>query len=147
MALDILLQRITKGTNSANSTVHEQFKVQVQDLNISYDRSPIAAPLPGGEVVLFDLGQTRVNISTSGIAAETGTNITESGIMIADKDDIAKMATHEDWYTGIIRLKIQSEEYELKIASAKLGLQAPVTTRWTFNISMTGKIMDYPPIE
>ena len=41
MALDILIQRITKGVNSGASSIHEQFKVQAQDFNVSYDRSPI----------------------------------------------------------------------------------------------------------
>ena len=67
MALNILIQRITKGNDSAASTVHEQYKIQAQDFNVSYDRSPISAPLPGGSVLLFDLGQTRVNISSPGV--------------------------------------------------------------------------------
>mgnify|MGYP004453371419 CR=1 FL=1 len=143
MALDIQIQRITKGANSAASTIHEQFKIQSQDFNVSYDRSPISAPMPGGAVLLFDLGQTRVNISMSGIAAETGTNITEGGIMIADKDDIEALAITQNWWNGIIRVVALGDEYQVVISSVKLALSAPVINRWTFNISMTGKLMEY----
>ena len=144
MALDILIQRITKGVNSGASSIHEQFKVQAQDFNVSYDRSPISAPLPGGVVLLYDLGQTRVNVSMNGIAAETGTNVTEGGIMIADKNDLERVAVHEDWWSGIIRIIALGDEYHVAIASVKFGLQAPVINRWTFNISMTGTLMTYP---
>ena len=143
MALNIIIQRITKGSTSENSTVHEQFKVQAQDFNVSYDRSPISAPLPGGEVLLFDLGQTRVNVSISGITGETGTNNTEGGIAIADKDDLETIAISETWWNGTIRLVALSDEYHVAVAAAKFALMAPVIDRWTFNISLTGKIMEY----
>lgn len=144
MALDIRIQRITKGNNSGASTIHEQFKVQAQDFNVSYDRSPISAPLPGGVVLLYDLGQTRVNIAMNGIASETGTNITEGGIMIADKDDLENISITENWWSGIIRVIALGDEYHVAIASVKFGLAAPVINRWTFNISMTGTLMTYP---
>lgn len=144
MALDIQIQRITKGANSGASTIHEQFKIQAQDFNVSYDRSPISAPLPGGVVLLYDLGQTRVNISVSGIAAETGTNVSEGGIMIADKDDLENIAITQNWWAGIIRVIALSDEYHVAIASAKFALSAPVRNRWTFNLSMTGTLMTYP---
>ena len=143
MALDIQIQRITKGNNSGASTIHEQFKVQAQSFNVSYDRSPISAPLPGGEVLLFDLGQTRVNVSMDGIAAESGTNITEGGIMIADKDDLENIAITENWWRGTIRVIALGDEYHLAVGSVKFGLQAPVINRWTFNMSFTGKLMTY----
>jgi len=143
MALNILIQRITKGSTSGNSTVHEQYKVQAQDFNVSYDRSPISAPLPGGEVLLFDLGQTRVNISISGIASETGTNNTEGGIAIADKDDLETIAISETWWNGTIRLKALDDEYHVAVAAAKFALMAPVIDRWTFNMSLTGMVMEY----
>jgi len=143
MALDIRIQRITKGNNSAASTIHEQFKIQAQSFNVSYDRSPISAPLPGGVVLLYDLGQTRVNVSMDGVAAETDTNITEGGIMIADKDDLEAIAITQNWWNGVKRVLALGDEYEVAISSVKFGLQAPVTNRWTFNISMTGKLMVY----
>jgi len=146
MALDIFLQRITKGNNSGASTVHEQFKIQCQTLSVSYDRSPISAPLPGGEVLLFDLGQTRVNVTIDGITADTGTNVSEGGIMIADKDDLERVAIHQDWWgtaSQVIRFKASDDEYEVQIASLKISMMAPVTDRWTFNMSMTGKLMEY----
>jgi len=143
MGLDILIQRITKGSNSGASTIHEQFKVQAQDFNVSYDRSPISAPLPGGVVLLYDLGQTRVNVSLNGIAAETDTNISEGGIMIADKDDLEAIAITQNWWNGIIRVIALGDEYEVKLASIKFALMAPIITRWTFNMSMTGKLMEY----
>ena len=143
MALNILIQRITKGNDSAASTVHEQYKIQAQDFNVSYDRRQISAPLPGGSVLLFDLGQTRVNISISGIAGQTGTNDTEGGIAIADKDDLETIATTTAWWNGIIRLKALDDEYEVAVASAKFALMAPVIDRWTFNMSLTGKVMEY----
>ena len=143
MALDIKIQRITKGANSGASTIHEQFKIQSQDFNVSYDRSPISAPLPGGVVLLYDLGQTRINISLSGIAAESGTNVSEGGIMIADKDDLEDIAITQNWWAGIIRVVALGDEYHVAIASAKFALTAPVTNRWTFNMSMTGTLMTY----
>ena len=146
MALDVRLQRVTKGSNSGNSTIHEQYKLQAQSVSISYDRSPISAPLPGGEVLLFDLGQTRVNISIDGIAGETGSDVSEGGIVIADKDDLEKVAIHSDWWglgTQVIRFVVSDDEYEVHIASLKFGLMAPVIDRWTFNLSMTGKIIEY----
>jgi len=143
MALNIIIQRITKGSTSENSTIHDQFKVQAQDFNVSYDRSPISAPLPGGEVLLFDLGQTRVNISISGVTGETGTDNTEGGIDIADKDDLETIATSETWWNGTIRLVALSDEYHVAVASAKFALMAPVIDRWTFNMSLTGMIMEY----
>ena len=146
MALDIFLQRITKGNNSGASTVHEQFKIQCQTLSVSYYRSPISAPLPGGEVLLFDLGQTRVNVTIDGITADTGTNVSEGGIMIADKDDLERVAIHQDWWgtaSQVIRFKASDDEYEVQIASLKISMMAPVTDRWTFNMSMTGKLMEY----
>ena len=143
MALDIRIQRITKGSNSGNSTIHEQFKLQAQDFNVSYDRSPISAPMPGGVVLLYDLGQTRVNISMNGIASETGTNITEGGIMIADKDDLETIAITQNWWSGTIRVIALGDEYHVAIASAKFALAAPVINRWTFNLSMTGTLMTY----
>ena len=143
MALDIRIQRITKGANSGASTIHEQFKIQAQSFNVSYDRSPISAPLPGGVVLLYDLGQTRVNVSMDGIAAETDTNISEGGIMIADKDDLEAIAITQNWWNGVKRVLALGDEYEVAISSVKFGLQAPVTNRWTFNISMTGKLMVY----
>tara|TARA_B100000949_G_scaffold231046_1_gene242515 strand:+ start:447 stop:878 length:432 start_codon:yes stop_codon:yes gene_type:complete len=143
MALDIRIQRITKGANSGASTIHEQFKIQAQNFNVSYDRSPISAPLPGGVVLLYDLGQTRVNVSLDGIAAETDTNISEGGIMIADKDDLEAIAITQNWWNGIIRVIALGDEYEVAISSVKFALMAPVITRWTFNISMTGKLMVY----
>jgi len=144
MALDIRIQRITKGADSGASTIHEQFKIQAQDFNVSYDRSPISAPLPGGVVLLYDMGQTRVNISVSGIAAETDTNISEGGIMIADKDDLEAVAITQNWWAGIIRVIALGDEYHVAIASAKFSLAAPVRNRWTFNMSMTGTLMTYP---
>jgi len=146
MALDVFLQRITKGANSGASTIHEQFKVQCQTLSVSYDRSPISAPLPGGEVLLFDLGQTRVNISIDGITADTGTNVSEGGIMIADKDDLEKVAVNQLWWgtaSQIIRFVASNDEYEVAIASLKFAMSAPIADRWTFNMSMTGKLMEY----
>ena len=143
MALDIRIQGITKGTNSGNSVIHEQFKIQAQDFNVSYDRSPISAPLPGGVVLLYDLGQTRVNISMNGIASETGTNISEGGIMIADKDDLETIAITQTWWNGVKRVVALGDEYLVAIASVKFGLSAPVINRWTFNISMTGTLMTY----
>ena len=143
MGLDIRIQRITKGANSGASTIHEQFKIQAQNFNVSYDRSPISAPLPGGVVLLYDLGQTRVNVSMDGIAAETDTNISEGGIMIADKDDLETIAISETWWNGTIRLVALSDEYHVAVAAAKFALMAPVIDRWTFNISLTGKIMEY----
>ena len=146
MALDIFLQRITKGNNSGASTVHEQFKIQCQSLSVSYDRSPISAPLPGGEVLLFDLGQTRVNVNIDGITADTGTNGSEGGIMIADKDDLERVSIHQDWWgtaSQVIRFKASDDEYEVQIASLKISMMAPITDRWTFNMSMTGKLMEY----
>jgi len=146
MALDIFLQRITKGNNSGASTIHEQFKVQCQTLSVSYDRSPISAPLPGGEVLLFDLGQTRVNVTIDGIASDTGTNKTEGGINIADKDDLERVAIHEDWWgtaTQVIRFIASTDEYEVAVSSLKFAMSAPIADRWTFNMSMTGKLMEY----
>jgi hypothetical protein len=146
MALDILLQRVTKGSTSANSTIHEQFKVQCQSLSVSYDRSPISAPLPGGAVLLFDLGQTRVNVTIDGITADTGTNVSEGGIMIADKDDLEKIAVNQLWWgtaSQVIRFVASNDEYEVAIASLKFAMSAPIADRWTFNMSMTGKLMEY----
>ena len=146
MALDIRLQLITKGGSSGSSTIHEQYILQCQSVTVSYDRSPISAPLPGGEVLMFDLGQTRVNVAIDGIATDTGTNITQGGLMIADKDDLERIATNSVWWSvggRSIRFVASGDEYEVAIASLKFSMSAPIVDRWMFNMSMTGKVMEY----
>ena len=130
-------------TGGAGGSGTDEFMLQATNINFSHERAPIMVPLPASNPLFIDLGQWKVSIQIEGTANIPGTNLTDGGIAIADKDDLETIATTTAWWNGIIRLKALDDEYEVAVASAKFALMAPVIDRWTFNMSLTGKVMEY----
>ena len=119
------------------STAAKVWKLQVSSCRIDYDRSPISASLPGNvNPLLLDLGQYRVNIQVEGITSETGTNQTDGGIPIMDKNHLEAAA--QDWWNEDVRFTVSDDVYTVKVNAVSFTLQAALENRWTFRLQLTG---------
>jgi len=131
-------------TNSSGPT---SFRLQVTRVVISHTRAPVAAPLPGNDPLLIDLGQWKCNITLEGTAPEIGTNLTEGGVSIAEHNDLESMAdpnASPNWYSNNITLTDDSDRnagtnpvYTVKIAGLTLSKQE-AHNFWSFTMNFVG---------
>lgn len=116
------------------------FNLQTANAVIVYDRSPIVAPLPGGTIVLLDLGQQRINIILEGIASQPGTDLADGATRIADQDHLEEIA--RTWDPNNIDLTIQDatyvRTYRVKVVNLRMTLKAAVEDKWDFVMNLTG---------
>jgi hypothetical protein len=124
----------------------DDYLLQTKSLSITHQRSPIAAPMPGSDPLLIDLGQWKATIVVSGTARFTGTNESEGGIAIADRDDLETIAdptATNVWHDKTITLTDNTDSpakaYTVKISSLKLD-KAETTDFYNFTLSMVGHL-------
>ena len=120
------------------------FKLQVTNLSITHDRSPIAVWLPGSQPLLLDLGQWKVSIALEGTCNFAGTDLTDGGIPIADKDDLEAIADPTQttpWHSSTITLTDDTDSgavvYTVKISSLKLT-KRDVQNKYDFTLTCVG---------
>lgn len=130
------------------------FRLQTTSFTVDHDRSPISAFLPGANPLLIDLGQWRVRITIEGTASLPGTNLTDSGDAIADKDDLEIMADSTDgnpWHTQTITLTDDTATanagattitYNVKISRVRLE-KADAKDFYNFTIHLVGFMNSY----
>ena len=134
-------------TNSSTIRVngHYRFLLQVNSVVVLYGRSPINTPLPGGTIILIDLGQQRVQVTISGLVDRTPTDNAglpiktqhkeEGGVAIAHRSDIEEFT--REWDERVIALEVLGEVYQVKIANVRLTLEAP-NEFWDYVINFVG---------
>jgi hypothetical protein len=134
------------------------FMLQATNINFSHDRAPIMVPLAGTNPLFIDLGQWKVSIQIEGTVSFPGTNLSDGGIAIADKDDLEKIVGNHDsifndevavitgvkkWYNETITLTDTTNSivstYEVKSAGLKLSRRA-AQEFYTFTLSLVGKL-------
>lgn len=79
--------RITDGVTT--------FRLQTESFVVGHSRQPRASPLPNNAPLLIDLGSRKTELTISGVAAEVGTDESDEGVTIADRDDLETIA--EAW--------------------------------------------------
>lgn len=138
-ALAIRLQRTGGGTG-------DDFVLQVENVSFAHDRSPIVIPLPGNPPQLIDLGQYKTQIKIEGVAAFPGTNETDGGIAIADKDDLETLINPTiavPWFNRTITLTDNTDNsgttYTVKIRSLTLDKRGP-QNMYTFVLTCAGHL-------
>ena len=121
------------------------FKLQASRIIITHEKSPIAAALPGISPLLFDLGQWRVFVNIEGVTSFPGTNLTDAGINIADKDDIEDMANPtitNPWHGRTILITdataSPSSVYTVKLSKVELT-KIDAQNVYTFSIQAIGR--------
>lgn len=138
-------------TGGASGT--EVFMLQATNINFSHERSPIMVPLPGTNPLFIDLGQWKVSIQIEGTASIPGTNLTDGGIAIADKDDLEIIVGNQDsvfsgtsvkkWYPETITLTDTTNSivstYEVKVSNLKMSKRA-ANNFYTFTLGLVGKL-------
>jgi hypothetical protein len=138
-------------TGGASGT--EVFMLQATNINFSHERSPIMVPLPGTNPLFIDLGQWKVSIQIEGTASIPGTNLTDGGIAIADKDDLEIIVGNQDsvfsgtsvkkWYANTITLTDTTNSiastYDVKVSGLKMSRRA-AQNFYTFTLSLVGKL-------
>jgi len=130
------------------------FMLQATNINFSHDRSPIMVPLAGTNPLFIDLGQWKVNIQIEGTVSFPGTNLSDSGIAIADKDDLETIVGNHDsvfsgggapkkWYNETITLTDTTNSivstYDVKVSSLKMSRRA-ANQFYTYTLSLVGKL-------
>ena len=128
MALDVRLSAVTPAESA--------LRLQADSVRITIDRSPIVAPLPGGNQIMLDLGQRRVLIVAEGYLSESGTNNTEGGEIVADKDDL-EVAT-EEWWDSTVTFTVSADNYQVKFKQCSFALDASRESFWHYTLQVEG---------
>jgi hypothetical protein len=130
------------------------FMLQAVNINFSHERSPIMIPLAGTNPLFIDLGQWKVSIQIEGTASLAGTNLSDGGVAIADKDDLEIIVGNHDsifsgggapkkWYNETITLTDTTNSivstYAVKTSALKLSRRA-AQEFYTFTLSLVGKL-------
>jgi hypothetical protein len=128
--------------------------LQAANINFSHERSPIMIPLAGTNPLFIDLGQWKVSIQIEGTASLAGTNLSDGGVAIADKDDLEIIVGNHDsvfsgggapkkWYNETITLTDTTNSivstYAVKTSALKLSRRA-AQEFYTFTLSLVGKL-------
>ena len=119
----------------------QTFRLQVKQADILYQFRPFAIPLPGRDPILLDFGWRLVFISLEGICSETGDNLSEDSVLIADKDDLEIIA--RDWWSNIIVCTISGDDYWVKVRSIKLTLTSGYESFWKYDLNLIGFYQPY----
>jgi len=146
---DLSLKISHDGGGSGTTT----FMLQANSVQYSHDRSPIMVPLPGSNPLFIDMGQWKVSVMIEGTASLAGTNLSDGGIAIADKDDLEAMVGNQDsvfsgtsvkkWYPETITLTDTTNSivstYEVKVSNLKMSKRA-ANNFYTFTLGLVGKL-------
>jgi hypothetical protein len=126
-------------TMSGNSSSAKTYSLKVNSARISYDRSPLVAPMPGGvDPIILDLGQFRVKIVLEGTVPVSGTE-SDGTNDIPSKVELEDLLTNPLWYAANITFVIGGDSYIAKIASCAFSLEASKEEWWTFNMALHSK--------
>jgi len=129
------------------------FMLQANNINFSHDRAPIMVPLAGTNPLFIDLGQWKVAIQIEGAASFPGTNLTDGGVAIADKDDLETIVGNQDsifsgtsvkkWFNETITLTDTTNSivstYEVKVANLKISRRESQQF-YSYTLSLVGKL-------
>ena len=137
MALAVTIRNVTDSIN---------YRLQLNNVSVDYDRSALIAALPAGtNPLLIDLGFFKVTLSLEGIISRTGTALIDGGVTIADKDQL-ELAVR-DWWNKIIRIDIPAnasattptyDRYEVRIMRCKFTMDGAAESFWKYNLVGVG---------
>ncbi len=124
------------------------FRLQASRFVVTHDRSPIAAPLPAANPILIDLGQWKVDILIEGNCSFTGTNLSDDGVSIADRDNLENMADStetNDWHSNTITLTDSTEAstgasdvtYTVKVSRLRIE-KTDAQNFWNYQLQLVG---------
>ena len=128
--------------------VVHRFLLQVNSAVVLYGRAPINTPLPGGTIILIDLGQQRVQVTISGLVDRTPTETNKNSYPLQGSDDpsnpfdtnnpkqyhksennnipIAHRSDIEEftreWDENVIALEVLGEVYQVKNSKRKTNI-------------------------
>ncbi|MEK6861546.1 MAG: hypothetical protein AABY07_06255 [Nanoarchaeota archaeon] len=141
MPLAIRISRT--GAASGNS-----FRLQASTFTVTHELASLAAKLPGVNPILIDLGQWSIAISIEGIANNTGTDLLDGAIAIADKDDLENMADPTPtggvirWFDQTITISDETisgsfQDYTVKLSKLQI-VKRDAQNFWTFSLMAIG---------
>ena len=125
MALTVELKKTTGGAVT--------YRLQATSFVVMVGRSPLQAPLPGGDPLLLDLGQYKTQITVSGIIGDASS--TDGGVTIPSKNQLETAAY--EWYDETNQIVDGSDVYVGKIASLRFE-KAPdrAENQWDFSLQL-----------
>ena len=123
------------------------FRLQANTFTVTHELASLAAKLPGVNPILIDLGQWSIALSIEGTANNTGTNLLDGAIAIADKDDLEDMAdptptTGIRWFDQTITISDETvsgsfQDYTVKISKLQIA-KRDAQNFWTFSLMAIG---------
>ena len=145
--------KLSRNGASGGSNGTTAFMLQATNINFSHERAPIMIPLAGTNPLFIDLGQWKVSIQIEGTTSLAGTNLSDGGIAIADKDDLETIVGNQDsvfsgtsvqkWYANTITLTDTTNSivstYDVKVSGLKMSRRA-AQDFYTFTLSLVGKL-------
>lgn len=120
MALDVTINGV--GTTYA---------LQANNARITYTKSPIVIPIPGGLPQIKDLGQFTCRIIIEGTLGETAG--TDGGNIIPSKENLEDIAMPAGgWYDAVITTTISGDVYLCEVASLNFELVSAREEYWSY---------------
>ena len=131
----------------SDGVIPTRFNLQVTNSSITHQREPKVSALPGGNPLMIDLGQRKVDIILEGFCSEKATNQLDGAINIADRDDIEIIG--RDWGdTETVTLTdlrpVANHIYTVKIVSTNVS-KREAQESYQFSIRLTGFVSTMDP--